>query len=80
MNDILNVPLSVGNYVVFRMPQYSGITIGKIIKITPRKVRVQYINDWNYQSGQKFDTPVDPSSVCKIDGPDALSYVLKAGL
>lgn len=40
--DIAGTPINIGDYVVFRTPNYSGISFGKIVHITPKKVRVKY--------------------------------------
>lgn len=42
--DIVGTPINIGDYVVFRTPNYSGISFGRIEHITPKKVRVKYSN------------------------------------
>lgn len=42
--DIAGTPINIGDYVVFRRPNYSGIMFGKIEHISPNKVRVKYSN------------------------------------
>ncbi len=64
MKDYLYQELNVGDYVVFRTPSYSSISIGKIITFTPQKVRVEH---WqNYGINDRTNLLVDPDAVAKI--------------
>lgn len=69
MNDLIGNPLIVGEFVVLRMPQYSRIVVGRVFKLAPQKVRVEYINDWNFLHGYRQQILVEPQSLCVIHGP-----------
>lgn len=48
MKDFLGNELQIGDEVVLTAPKYRMFTKAKIIAFTPKKVRVQYNNTWNY--------------------------------
>lgn len=50
--DFLGNEIKVGDTVAFAAPQYRHLTTGKVIKITPKKVRVEFVNNWNYKPGR----------------------------
>lgn len=67
MKDFLKQDLSVGDDVVMVAPHYRMLTKGKIIKFTPKKVRVQYINDWNHSKpGTVLEYLSEPEFLVKI--------------
>lgn len=45
--DIIGQDIVVGNYVAFNPPKFSGLTTGKVIKLTPKGVSVEYVNNYN---------------------------------
>jgi len=75
MKDFVGQDLNEGDYVAFIRPLYRQLVLGKIIKLTPKKVRVEYKPHW---SDKMDDSVVDPSDVVKLEGTDALSLLLKA--
>ena len=50
MKDFLGNALEIGDEVVLTAPKYRMFTRAKVIAFTPKKVRVQYNNTWNYGS------------------------------
>ena len=48
MKDFLGKELELHDEVVFTAPSYRHLVKGKIIAFTPKKVRIEYINDWNF--------------------------------
>lgn len=80
MNDMLGSEITVGNAVIMAIPDYAGLCLCRVIKITPKKIRVQYNNTWNYAKGHLTIRLVDPENLCKIEGQDATAYILRNGL
>lgn len=74
MEDLLGSELSEGNVVIMNIPGYAGLRVGRIIKITEKKVRVKY------GSSKYGEILKKPENVCKIDGPDATAFMLRKGL
>jgi len=50
MKDFLGNILEIGDEVVLTAPKYRMFTRAKVIAFTPKRVRVQYNNTWNYGS------------------------------
>ena len=77
--DLINQDLHIGDPVVMRMPSYSDICIGTVIGLTPKKVRVEYTNTWNYSKGQKENILVSSMSLFKIDkaNPAFVEFLMK---
>ena len=70
MNDAIGNPLVPGEYVIFRMPKYSDITIGRVRAFTAKKVYVEYVNDWNFSKpGYAQEILIAPDTLCVIHGP-----------
>lgn len=42
MKDFLNREVYVGDKVVFNEPYYKGLTMGEIVKFTPKGVKIKY--------------------------------------
>jgi len=62
MKDFLGKELSLDDEVVFTAPSYRMFAKGKIIAFTKTKVRVEYMNTWNYQApGYKNEYLAEPS-------------------
>lgn len=40
--DIFGNTLELGDIVAFNTPGYRGLILGKIVKFTPQKIRVEY--------------------------------------
>lgn len=67
MKDFLNQELAVDDDVIFRTPDYSSLCTGKVVSFTPQKVRVHYVNTWNYaKPGLERDILLYPDCVSKI--------------
>jgi hypothetical protein len=62
MKDFLGNILELGDEVVFTAPKYRMFAKGKIIAFTKTKVRVEYMNTWNFPSpGYKDEYLAEPS-------------------
>lgn len=48
MKDFFGNELELGDVVAFYAPGYRSFTEGTIIAFTPKQVRVEYYNTWNY--------------------------------
>ena len=48
MKDYFGNELSIGDRVAFYASNYRSFTTGTIVKFTPKQVKVEYINNWNY--------------------------------
>ena len=71
MKDFLNRELAVEDYVVFPAP-YGGMKLGKIIKFTPKNVKIEHPG-WR---GGTMTTTLRAASQCvRVEGPD-LTFVL----
>lgn len=66
MKDFLKNELNLNDDVVLMIPNYRGLVKGIIIAFTPKKVRVQYQNTWNFASPQTFVVLQEPSQIVKI--------------
>lgn len=42
MKDIIGQEIVVGNHVAFNPPHFKGLVIGKVIRLTPKGVRIEY--------------------------------------
>jgi hypothetical protein len=55
--DLFGNHLSIGDTVGFNPPFYSGMMVGKIIKFTPKQVKIEYY-DCQYRCNKtKLDYP-----------------------
>lgn len=67
MKDFLGYELEVGDEVVTTPKHYRGLVRATVLKITPQKVRVSYINDWNYAKPGKEESFITPhDTVVKV--------------
>ena len=66
MKDFLGNELEIDDYVVLTAPFYRHFARGKIIQFTPKKVRVEYTNNWNYSDGMICNYLSDPEFLVKI--------------
>ncbi len=76
MKDFVGQDLDEGDYVAFVRPKYRESVLGKVIELTPKKVRVQYKPHRSPQSALE-DTSVDPSDVIRLEKTDVLALMLK---
>ena len=70
--DILGQEVRVGNYVAaaFRSTYSSTLNICKVIRLTPKKVYLLGLKETHEWS-------VWPSETVKIDGVEAMAFILK---
>ena len=70
-SDILGQPIELGCYVA--VPRRNSLLICKVVKITPKMIQVESIrSDW------RCNFRIYPQDAVRLDGPDALAYILKA--
>ncbi len=65
MRDFLGKTLLIGDRVVLTRPQYRELTIAKVIKFTPQKVRVEFPNPHGSQYGP-YEYLSEPDFLVKI--------------
>lgn len=56
MKDYLGCSVEVGDIVIFNEPHYHNLVNGKIIKFTPKGIRVTYYRDDIVEDWRKRDT------------------------
>lgn len=66
MKDFLNNDLAIGDTVVLMVPNYRSFVKGKIFEFTPKQVRVEYTNTWNYGNGLRYEILQYPSQLIKV--------------
>lgn len=67
MKDFIGQQLAEKDTVIFRTPDYSSLCKGTVISFTPQKVRLSYVNTWNYgHPGLLREILLYPDCVCKI--------------
>lgn len=67
MLDKLGNELKIGDEVIFIAPGYRMLVVGKITSFTPKMLKIEYINDWNYTSKQ-MTLHQTPDQVIKLKG------------
>ena len=74
--DFLKRDLEIGDYVVFPAPSGGGTKLGKVIRFSPKQIRVE----WTYKGYRGEIATADASryaSQCvKVEGPDLTMYLL----
>lgn len=79
MKDFLNRELAIDDYVVFPAPHGAGMKLGKVIKFTPKQIRVEWTYKATWRSGNEIftDSATRYSNQCvKVEGPDLTMYLL----
>jgi hypothetical protein len=72
MKDFFGQELSIGDSVAFYAPGYRHFCTGNVIAFTPKKVRVEYINTWNYgRPGLKIEYLADSDMFIKKPASNA---------
>lgn len=67
MKDFLKNDLSLNDKVIFVAPSYRSLVIGTIIGLTKEKVRIEYVNTWNYPSEGRVSNILQyPAQVLRI--------------
>lgn len=64
MKDFLGYELEVGDEVVTTPKNYRGLVKATVLKLTPQKIRVSYINDWNYAKPGREEFFITPPDTC----------------
>ena len=68
--DFLNRPIALGDYVVFPGAYNGGMKLGKIVKFTPQKVRIEHPG-WSWKNNWGMITPRRAAGQCvRVEGPD----------
>ena len=70
--DFLNRPIGLGDYVVFPGAYNGGMKLGKIIKFTPKNLRVEHPG-WR---GAMTSTLRAADQCVKVEGPDLTFFLL----
>jgi hypothetical protein len=72
--DILGQPLQEGCHVA--MVHHNSMKIGRVIKLNPKMLRIVPLgtNHWRAEDGYL----VYSNQTVRLDGPDALAYILRA--
>lgn len=61
--DVLGKELAVGDYVVYIVPVYHDLALGRVIGFSPKEVRIMYTD----RSGKEHTLTRRPSIVVKVD-------------
>lgn len=72
--DILGQPLNEGCHVA--MAHHNNMKIGKVIKVSPKMLRIVPLSHKGYGSTDGY--LVYSNQTVRLDGPDALAYILRA--
>lgn len=76
--DFLKRDLEIDDYVVFPAPSGGGMKLGKIVKFTPKQIRVEwtYKASWRGNEIMSDSAPRYASQCVKVEGPDLTMYLL----
>lgn len=78
MKDFLGRDLELGDSVIIMAPGYRHFVLARVIKFTPKQVRVSFLNNWNFGSpGYYTELLQYASQLTKVDGPDLTMYLLR---
>ena len=72
MRDFLNRELALEDYVVFPGAYGCGMKLGKIIKFTPKNVKIEHPG-WR---GANTSTLRAPGQCVRVEGPDLTFFLL----
>ena len=73
MKDFLNRDLALDDYVVFPGPYNGGMQLGKIIKFTPKNVKIEHPGGWR----DAMTTTLRASNQCvRVEGADLTWFFL----
>lgn len=76
MKDFLNRELALDDYVVFPGSYNGGMKLGKIVKFTPKNVKIEHPG-WNYKQTGNMSSTLRASGQCvKVEGPDLTFFLL----
>jgi hypothetical protein len=74
--DFLNRDITIGDYVVFPAPYGQGLKLGKIVKFTPKNMRVQWSRKDYRGNVSNEDTLRTVKECVKVEGADLTLYLL----
>lgn len=76
--DFLKRELELGDYVVFPAPGGAGMKLGKIIKFTPKQIRVEwtYKATWRNNEILSDSAPRYSNQCVRVEGSDLTMYLL----
>lgn len=77
MRDYLGNEIAVGDYVIFMYPNYRMLSLGKIIKLTDKRVRLTHKHHQRENDEKEFLT--EPDMVVKINPEDVAKHLLING-
>ena len=73
MRDFLNRELALDDYVVFPGAYNGGMKLGKVIKFTPKNVKIEHPG-W---TPGRMTTTLRPAGQCvRVEGPDLTFFLL----
>ena len=72
MKDFLLRELALDDYVIIKSPYGANLKLGKIVKFTPKQIRVEYPG-WR---GEMTSSVRYPQEVVKVEGPDLTFFLL----
>ena len=76
MRDFLNRELALDDYVVFPGAYNGGMKLGKIIKFTPKQVKIEHPGR-NWRNSSSMLTTLRISTQCvRVEGPDLTFFLL----
>jgi len=74
--DFLKRDLDVGDYVVFPAPYGQGLKLGKIVKFTPKNMRVAWTRK-DYRGNVSNEETIRQVKECvKVEGQELTMYLL----
>lgn len=62
MKDIAGIKLEENMVVAFNPPTYKGLTLGRVVGFTPKKVKLEY-RDWQGRMEYAYAYPDDVAQV-----------------
>ena len=72
--DFLGIELAVGDFVAAIRPNYRELVLGKIVKLTPKKVQVEYRLHYGNNTDMHLYWPND---LVKLQGPHLTVKLIK---
>lgn len=68
MKDFLGKQLELGDMVILTAPKYRQFTLAVVVAFTPKLVRVQFTNTWNYQPPGRVEQYIaEPCFLVKVN-------------
>ena len=72
--DILGQPVTEGCHVA--MAHHNSMKIGRVIKLNPKMLRIVPLGTGHWRADDGY--LVYSNQTVRLDGPDALAYILRA--